>query len=124
MGTQPSARLLHNPVSRYFQARLLASGTAAGSCEALSMFKDVTACQTSKGKNDQSLFSLSCYGACNVRKMIIDFPFPNSYRLGKSFGGHLLFIQEGRDPLPQGLRVVLLIGRHEDSSELIKWIYR
>ena len=58
--------------------------------EATSVFKHISTCEAG-GRPDNHLFSLGCYGACNMREMLIHLFFPNSHRLGEFPGAHIIF---------------------------------
>lgn len=58
--------------------------------EAPSVFKHISTCEA-RGRQDNHLFSLGCCRACNMRKMLINFFFPNSHRLGEFSGAHIIF---------------------------------
>ena len=65
-----------------------ANRTAAGTCETLSLFKDVSAPETFGGFNDQ-FFSLMFYRARDMRKMRINLFFPNTHGRRDFPGAHL-----------------------------------
>jgi hypothetical protein len=72
---------------------VLAAGAATGARPSLSVGEDMSAVHAGKGKRYQ-LLSLAGEGACNVRKVVVDFAFPDPELLGNLAGGHLPIHQQ------------------------------
>ena len=70
-----------------------ASGAATRGRKSLPVFENITARKTT-GRRDVKIFTLGVHGTCYVRKMLIDFFFPNPYGLRDLSGTHLAFFQK------------------------------
>jgi hypothetical protein len=81
---------LADPVHRFFQVRSFALRTAAGAVKPLPVLKDVSATQTAEGFHNE-LLSLACDGACDVKKVFIDFSLPDARSPRDLSCAHLLF---------------------------------
>jgi len=73
--------VLRDPVRWLLNTGSLAMRASTRPGEALSLLKNISTRQTPEGFDNQ-LFPLGCQGACNMRKMLIDLFFPDTYRLG------------------------------------------
>jgi len=96
---------LTDPVRRFLNMPPFATGAATWTGEAFPFLKNISAYQTPK-RSDNEFFSVGRYGACNMRKMLIDLFFPDSYRLWELPGTHILFTQEDGHLLSNRLPVI------------------
>ena len=103
--TQNDSSPLTDPVRWLLDVGPFATGAATRAGEALPVLKNISAHQT-PGRSDIELFPLGRYGARNMRKMFINLLFPDSRRLGKLPGAHLLFTQEDNHLLANRLHVI------------------
>jgi hypothetical protein len=67
---------------------------STGRGKTLSVLKNIPTPQATGGANYGS-FRLGRHGAVNMRKMLVDFLFPDAYSLRNFPGTHLLFTEQG-----------------------------
>ncbi len=81
---------LTDSIHWHLKVRSSAARASTRAGEAPSVFKHISTCEAG-GRPDNHLFSLGRCRARNMRKMLINFFFPNSYRLGEFPGAHIIF---------------------------------
>jgi len=89
------------------EVRLLASRAAAWSGKAFSFIEHIPAGYAAEREHNELPFLCHCR-QCDVRKMLVDFPFPNADSLGDFPGGHFFVIQEEENLLADGLRTAFI----------------
>ena len=95
---------LRHPIQGHFNAGLFAAGAAAGASVTLSFLENIAAGKAFEGQNDE-LFPLRRHRARNVRKVMINVLFPDTYRLGKVACAQIVFAQELGDLFPNRVLV-------------------
>ena len=85
--------LSNKAIDRGLKVCLLASRAAAWSGKAFSFFEHIPAGHAAKREHHKLPF-LRHYRPSDMRKMLVDFPFPNADGLGDLPGGHFFIIQE------------------------------
>ena len=95
---------------------LLAPRAAAWPGETFSLFKHIPAGHAAKREHRELPFLCQCRQR-DVRKMLVDFPFPYADGLGDLPGGHLFVIQEEDYLLTDRLRRGFLFHGHSRQSQ-------
>ena len=107
---------LRKTVGGRLQVCLLAPRAAAWPGETFSLFKHIPAGHAAKREHRELPFLCQCRQR-DVRKMLVDFPFPYADGLGDLPGGHLFVIQEEDYLLTDRLRRGFLFHGHSLQSQ-------
>jgi hypothetical protein len=117
-GNQIRLPLLSDSVSGGLDVFAFAARATARAGKPLSFFKNKSALQT-LGRYDHQFFSPGSYGTCNMRKMRINFFFPDAHGPREFSGAHLFFIQKFNHLLSYGLHVAFVLRDDNSASDFL-----